>query len=167
MSISFAEARHMVCQALGYDAELATTVLFSAMHSGQLSYGTQPIEQGDGALCIVTGLAPSEESVLDHDELRELIDSRRPPIPTDSEQAQPNSAASALDPREKKALLLVIGMLLQIVTDKVPGNSRKRVFNTQGDLAHYIAEKYEGYYGASVRALQDKFAAANKQLEES
>jgi hypothetical protein len=112
MPTSFAEARHIICQTLGYDAELATSVLFSAMHSGQLSYGSQPIEQGDGVLCIVTGEPPSESSVLNKEELQTFLDSRRSPKSSDSAQQRPIDAAAALDPREKKALLLVIGMLL-------------------------------------------------------
>jgi len=166
MSISFDEARHVVCKALGYDAELATTVLMAAMHSGQLRYSASTTQGSNNTMYVTTGLPPSVESGLTLDDLHEFIDSRRSLNPSDSEQAQPSEADSKLDIREKKAMSLVIGMLLQIVIGKVPGNPGKGLFDTQDALARYIAEKYDGYYGVSLRSLQDKFSAANKQLDE-
>jgi hypothetical protein len=90
MSVSFDEARHMVCQALGYDTELATTVLMTAMHAGQLRCDTRVSHGGGNESFITTGLPPSEGSVFDYDELLEFLESRLnpkrkvavPPAPT-------------------------------------------------------------------------------------
>lgn len=70
----------MVCQALGYDAELATTVLMTAMHAGQLRCDTRVTHGGGNEIIITTGLAPSEQSVFDYDELLEFLESRRNPL---------------------------------------------------------------------------------------
>lgn len=90
MPISFAEARHIVCQALGYDTELATTVLMTAMHAGQLSCDARVMRGNGKGIYVTTGQPPSENSVFDHDELLQFIESRRnpkresaaPPAPT-------------------------------------------------------------------------------------
>ncbi len=88
MSISFVEALHMICQALSYDAELATTVLMTAMHNGQLSYSACPTQGSNNTIYITTGLPPSERSMLDHDQLLEFIESRRSPKRHNPEQQQ-------------------------------------------------------------------------------
>lgn len=77
----------------------------------------------------------------------------------------PNDAIAQdahLDQRERKALLMIIGALVEIAT----GKTADRVFETQDALLRFIAEKYQGYYGVSVRNLQSKFADANKLLSE-
>lgn len=90
MSISFAEARYIVGNALGYEPELTETVLYTAMHTGELSYSTPPRHTGNRTIVIRTDMPPSEESVFDHDEIQEFIEFRRnpkregavPPAPT-------------------------------------------------------------------------------------
>lgn len=79
----------MVCQALGYDAELAATVLMTAMHAGQLNCDTRVTRGGGNDVYVTTGLAPSEETVFDHDELLEFIASRLSPKRGDGEQQMP------------------------------------------------------------------------------
>jgi hypothetical protein len=71
-----------------------------------------------------------------------------------------------IDQREKKALLMIIGALVEIATGKAPGLPPGGVFDTQDALLRFITEKYQGYYGVSTRNLQTKFAAANKLLTE-
>ncbi len=94
----------MICQALGYDAELASTVLMAAMHAGQLRCDTRVARGGGNDIYITTGLAPSEESAFDNAQLMELIESRRSPMMS-ALQASPRFepelvAISGHDPNE-------------------------------------------------------------------
>jgi len=69
-----------------------------------------------------------------------------------------------IDQRERKALLMIVGSLVEIATGKAPGLPASGTLDTQDALLRFIADKYQGYYGVSVRNLQTKFAAANKVL---
>lgn len=77
--ITFDEAIHILGQHLGYDAKLAAKVLGSAMHSGSVQYGSQPIQTGENSIAIVTGAPPSSSSLVSHDDVLALIESRKTP----------------------------------------------------------------------------------------
>lgn len=82
-----------------------------------------------------------------------------PDAPTDTITQE-----APLDQRERKTLLMIVGALVEIATRKSPGLPANGTFDTQDALLRFIADKYQGYYGVSVRNLQTKFAAANKVL---
>ncbi|MDP1527678.1 MAG: hypothetical protein Q8M20_17890 [Rhodocyclaceae bacterium] len=88
--ITFDEAVHIIKGQLSYDAKLAAKVLGSAMHSGSVGYSSQPIQTSDDSTTIITGQPPSPSSLVSHDDVLDLIESRRnpkresavPPTPT-------------------------------------------------------------------------------------
>lgn len=90
MHISFDEACHIVSKALECQPKLAAKILLTAMNVGEISYESEPIHTGNRTMVVVADEPPSTDSVLDHDEVLALIESRRnpkregavPPAPT-------------------------------------------------------------------------------------
>jgi hypothetical protein len=77
--ITFDEAVHIIKEQLGYDAKLAAKALGSAMHSGTVQYSSQPIQTSENSIVIVTDAPPSSSSLVSHDDVLALIESRRNP----------------------------------------------------------------------------------------
>jgi hypothetical protein len=77
--ITFDEAVHIIRVQLGYDAKLAAKMLGSAMHSGAVGYSSQPIQTSGNSVAIITDEPPSASSLVSHENILALIESRRNP----------------------------------------------------------------------------------------
>jgi|MTBAKMStandDraft_1061839.scaffolds.fasta_scaffold11005_2 hypothetical protein len=66
----------------------------------------------------------------------------------------------ALDPRQERTYLNIIGALLEVIT----GTFKNETFSSETQLRDFIAEKFDDLRGVAPRTLADKFALAKKAL---
>ena len=73
---------------------------------------------------------------------------------------QESKKKKALDIREERTYLNIIGALLEVVT----GTFKDENFASETQLREFIAEKFDDLRGVRPRTLADKFALAKKAL---
>lgn len=64
--------------------------------------------------------------------------------------------------REEKTYLNIIGAMLEVLK----GSHGKVKITSEADLKDLLVQKYDGFYGLSVRTLSEKFALAKKAIRE-
>lgn len=69
-----------------------------------------------------------------------------------------------MHPRSETTYLNIIGALVDVMLAQSPGRQRYSCFDTQADVINALLAHHEGKPGLSRRTLEDKFAAARREL---
>ncbi len=69
-----------------------------------------------------------------------------------------------LHPRAETTYLNIIGALVDVMLSQSPGGQRYSSFNSQADVISALLAHHEGKPGLSQRTLEDKLAAARREL---
>ncbi|KAA3624029.1 MAG: hypothetical protein DWQ08_10860 [Proteobacteria bacterium] len=69
-----------------------------------------------------------------------------------------------MHPRSETTYLNIIGALVDVMLAQSPGGQRLSAFDTQADVINALLAHHEGKPGLSRRTLEDKFAAARREL---